>query len=265
MADLGNRRGSGGLARSTPVVLGVMCAVSCRPASAPDGNAAKRRQPAPVAPHVDTIEGCQTKPVDSGLLVSCVTDHFALELPGLSDGFVWSFRRPPDPSQTHVIFVAEDSRKNADLYSLSVLVGPESDEGRNISSQLIMLYDRLREETRKGAKSDPHQGRDLTPARPCQKSKDHSPCLSYDVRGMTIDGKPVASTHAWSAARREDGSVLFFHAAWAGYAAPQRSELHKQMSKVDKQVRALLEASYVIDAGGRRVEPSSAAIGSNHP
>src|SRR5262249_50853859 len=162
--------------------------------------------------------------------------RFALELPGLSEGFVWSFRRPPDPSVTHVIFVAEDSRKNAELYSLSVLVGPEADEQRNIASQLASLYDRLREDTREAGKSDPKRGRDLSPARPCQTATDHQPCLTYEVRGMSIDGKPMASTHAWTASRREDGSVLFFHAAWAGYAAPQRAEQQKQLMKAGKQV-----------------------------
>jgi hypothetical protein len=199
------------------------------------------------------VEGCRTHPVESGLVIACVADRFALELPGLSEGFVWSFRRPPDPSQTHVVFVAEDSRKNADLYSLSVLVGPEADEGRNISAQLIELYERLRKDTRDAGRSNPKLGRDLGPARPCRTATDQRPCLSYEVRGMAIDGKAMASTHAWTASRREDGSVLFFHAAWAGYAAPQRTELAKQVSRADKQMRALLDASYVIDAEGRRV------------
>src|SRR5262249_15677772 len=191
-------------------------------------------------------------PADNGLLVSCIKDHFALELPGLSEGFVWSFRRPPDPS-THVIFVAEDSRKNGDLYSLSVLVGPDEDEGRNISGQLASLYERLRQDTRETGKSDAKLGRDLSPARPCQTSTDHQPCLSYEVRGMANDGKPLSSTHAWSASRREDGSVLFFHAAWAGYAASPRAEQQKQLIKANKLMRALLDASYVIDAEGHRV------------
>jgi hypothetical protein len=187
------------------------------------------------------------------LRVSCVADRFALELPGLSDGFVWSFRRPPDPSQTHVLFVAEDSRKNGDLYSLSVLVGPDENEERNISSQLAELYARLRKDTREAGRSDPKLGRDLSPARACQTPTDHQACLSYEVRGMSIDGKPVASTHAWSAARREDGSVLFFHAAWAGYAAPARADQQKQLTKANQQMRTLLDASYVIDASGRRM------------
>jgi hypothetical protein len=233
--------------------MALFAGLSCRPSSVSDASTSKRRRAPEPVERADTIEGCRTKPTDSGLLVSCVTDRFALELPGLSEGFVWSFRRPPDPSVTHVIFVAEDSRKNADLYSLSVLVGPEADEGRNIASQLASLYDRLREDTREAGKSDPKRGRDLSPARPCQTPTDHQPCLAYEVRGMSIDGKPVASTHAWTASRREDGSVLFFHAAWAGYAAPQRAEQQKQLSKVGKQMRALLDASYVVDAEGKRV------------
>jgi hypothetical protein len=199
------------------------------------------------------IENCQTKPAASGLVVSCVADHFALELPGLSEGFVWSLRRPADPSQTHVIFVAEDNRKNGDLYSLSVLVGPESDKGRSTASQLIALFERLRQDNREGGGADPKRG-DLSPARPCQMTNSHQPCLLYHVRGVTIDGKPALSTHGWTASRREDGSVLFFHVAWAGLAAPQHAERHKLLAKVDKQVRSLLDASYVIDAGGRRVE-----------
>lgn len=169
----------------------------------------------------------------------------------MSDGFVWSFRRPPDPTQTHVIFVAEDSRKNADLYSLSVLVGPETDQERDVASQLSSLYERLRQETRESGKSNPRNGRDLGPARPCQTG--HDACLTYEVRGMAMDGKPVASTHAWASARRDDGSVLFFHAAFAGYAASQRAEQHKQLAKATERMRALVGAAYVIDAEGRRV------------
>src|SRR5690242_5567957 len=102
------------------VLVAPSAGLSCQPASVSDAGAAKRRRPAASVDPGDTVEGCRTKPIDSGLLVSCVTDRFALELPGLSEGFVWSFRRPPDPTQTHVIFVADDSRKNGDLYSLSV-------------------------------------------------------------------------------------------------------------------------------------------------
>jgi hypothetical protein len=234
------------------LALALSAGLSCRPASVSDASAAKRRRPAAAVDPGDTIEGCRTKPIDSGLLVSCVADRFALELPGLSEGFVWSFRRPPDPTQTHVIFVAEDSRKNGDLYSLSVLVGPEADQERDVASQLASLYERLRKETRESGKSDPRNGRDLGPAHPCRTSSDHEACLTYDVRGMVIDGKPVLSTHAWSARRREDGSVLFFHAAWAGYAA-QRAEQHKQVAKATERTRALVDASFVIDAEGRRV------------
>jgi hypothetical protein len=158
-----------------------------------------------------------------------------------------------------VIFVAEDSRKNADLYSLSVLVGPEADEGRNIASQLTALYDHLREETRSGAKSQPSQGKDLSAARSCEPKTQGAPSLCYQVRGMTNDGKAMASTHAWTAARRPDGSVLFFHVAWAGYAATQRVDMHKQMNRVDKQLRALLAAWYLIDAEGHRLTSAPAA------
>jgi hypothetical protein len=234
-------------------LVGLLAGLSCHPASVSDAGAAKRRRaPAPADP-ADTIEGCRTRPSETGLLIACVTDRFALDLPGLSEGFVWSFRRPPDPSQTHVIFVAEDSRNNADLYSLSVLVGPDEDEQRNISTQLSELYERLRKDTREAGRSDPRRGRDLSPPRPCQTKADQQPCLSYEVRGMSIDGKSIASTHAWSAARREDGSVLFFHAAWAGYAVSSRADQPRQLAKANKQMRALLDAAYVIDAEGRRM------------
>jgi hypothetical protein len=214
------------------------------------------RTPRPTVPPVeksDTIEGCETKPTENGLLLSCVADRFALELPGLSDGFVWSLRRPTEPRQSHVIFVAEDARKNAELYSLSVLVGPDYDEGRNVSSQLAALYDRLRRDTLESGKADPQLGRDLTPARPCE-TKNHLTCLAYQVKGMSIDGKSVVSTHAWTALQREDGSTLFFHAAWAGYAS-QRNDPQRLLNKVDRQMRSLLDASYVTDASGRRITP----------
>jgi hypothetical protein len=235
------------------VPLAFFAGLSCRPSSVSDAGAATRRRPPAPVEQADTIEGCKTTPTVSGLLVSCAADRFALELPGLSEGFVWSLRRPPEPSQTHVIFVAEDSRKNADLYSLSVLVGPEADEGRNIPSQLAALYEHLRQETRDGGKSDPKRGRDLSPVRAFETATDHKPCVAYEVRGMSMDGKPVASTHAWSASRRDDGAVLFFHAAWAGYAASQRSDQLKQLAKITKQMRALLDASYVVDSAGHRV------------
>ena len=248
------RSGSGGgFARSTCVALPMVCAIaSCRPAAVARDAPAKPA-PAPAPDPTPTIEQCQTKPAASGLVVSCVADRFALELPGLSDGFVWSLRRPPDPSQTHLIFVAEDTQKNGDLYSLSVLVGPESDKGKSTASQLIALFERLRQENREGGGPDPKRD-DLSPARPCQMTTSHQPCLLYHVRGVTIDGKPALSTHGWSASRREDGSVLFFHVAWAGLAAPQHAERRKLLAKVDKQVRSLLDASYVIDGGGRRLE-----------
>jgi hypothetical protein len=242
-----------GFARSACVALTMMGTfTACRPAAVVHDTSAKRvpaRAPDPGA----TIEGCQAKPATSGLVVSCVADRFALELPGLSEGFVWSLRRPADPSQTHLIFVAEDTRKSEDLYSLSVLVGPESDEGRSTSSQLIALFDRLRQEAREAGRSDPGRAHNLSPAQPCQMTTNRQPCLLYQVRGVTIDGKPALSTHGWSASRREDGSVLFFHVAWAGYAGPHRAEHRKTLAKVDKQVRSLLDASYVIDASGRRL------------
>jgi hypothetical protein len=233
-------------------LIALVAGLSCRPSLVPDTGAAKQRRAAAAAEEADTIEGCRTKPTDTGLVVSCVADHFVLELPGLSEGFVWSLRRPPDPTQTHIVFVAEDTRNRADLYSISVLVGPEADEGRNIPNQLSSLYERLRHDTRESGKTDPKLGRDLGPARPCETPADRRPCISYEVRGMSLDGKPAASTHAWTASRRDDGSVLFFHAAWAGLAAPH-AEHSKQLAKVGKRMRGLLDTSYVVDAEGHRV------------
>ncbi len=239
------------VARWRFIALGVGLSCGSTPAAPP----AKKPRPVDPAPEgVEVVDGCKTKPGASGLLLSCMADGFALELPGLSEGFVWSFRRPADPG-THVVLVAENSLKNKDLLSLSVLVGPKSDVAQNITSQLEALYQRLRHDTREAGRSNPSQGRDLSPPRPCQTTKTQRPCFSYDIRGMALEGKPAASAHAWTALRRDDGAVLFFHAAWAGYAVPQRDAASKQLTKVDRELRDFLDAFYAIDATGRRRAP----------
>src|SRR6185436_7871305 len=93
-------RARSGVARAALPALLALGASSCRPASVADGGSKRRAAPPPVE-RADTVEGCRTKPIEAGLMIACVADRFALELPGLSEGFVWSFRRPPDPSLTH--------------------------------------------------------------------------------------------------------------------------------------------------------------------
>ena len=165
-------------------------------------------------------------------------------------GFVWSLRRPRILAK-RTIFVAEDLKERGPLLPLGAR-GARVRRGSNTSSQLIAL-EWLRQEAREAGRSDPGRAHNLSPAQPCQMTTNRQPCLLYQLRGVTIDGKPALSTHGWSASRREDGSVLFFHVAWAGYAGPHRAEHRKTLAKVDKQVRSLLDASYVIDASGRRL------------
>ncbi len=226
-------------------------ALSCAPPPPPQPPKKPAAAVEPPPRTDEVVQGCNTSPGSSGLLLSCSADGFVLELPGLSEGFLWSFRRPEDPG-THVVLVAENSRKNRDLYSLSVLVGPKGEEAQNIAKQLDVLYQRLRRDTQEAARTNPSQGRDLSPARRCQTAKTQRPCFSYDIRGIAFDGRPAASTHAWTALRRDDGSVLFFHAAWAGYPARQRDAALKQWTKVDQELRDMLDAFYAIDAAGRR-------------